>query len=75
VETTRNPSATLRQRGRKSAASRLALIPDLKLRRPQPRHGLTEAERAVWAELTEAVRPDCEPTRYNAELGSWRRSD
>src|SRR5215471_17867033 len=57
METTDNPSGTLRQRGRRSAASRLALVSDIRLRRPPPK-GLTDSEKAVWTELVEAVRPD-----------------
>jgi hypothetical protein len=57
MPTTDNPSASLRQRGRKSAASRLASVTDV-LRRPQPPESLTVAEKVVWMELVEAVRGD-----------------
>lgn len=51
--------ATPRQRGRRSAAaaSVLRMLPDVKLARPEPPARLSEAEKSIWIEQTQKLRP------------------
>jgi hypothetical protein len=46
-----------RQRGRKSASSRLALVPDVKLQRPEPPPKLLAEEASIWRSIVERMRP------------------
>jgi hypothetical protein len=52
-----SPPPPPRQRGRRSAAS-LSIVPDVKLRRPEPPAALSPDEKGLWREVVEAVRPD-----------------
>jgi hypothetical protein len=47
----------MRQRGRKSSAS-LGVVPIGQPQRPEPPEGLPEAEKQVWRELVDRLRPD-----------------
>ena len=46
---------TLRKRGRRSATA-ITVVPDARMRRPDPPDRLTAAEKAIWREITEKVR-------------------
>jgi hypothetical protein len=46
---------TLRKRGRRSATA-ITVVPDARMRRPEPPDRLTAAEKATWREITEKVR-------------------
>jgi hypothetical protein len=52
-----DPPATLRQPGRKSAASLSVIAPDIAQQRPEPPSRLTAAEKRVWRETVERMRP------------------
>jgi hypothetical protein len=51
-----DPDPTLRKRGRKSAAS-VTVLPTARTQPPQPPARFTAAEKAVWRETIESVRP------------------
>ena len=50
-----DPSLVLRRRGKKVP---LALVPDAKMRRPEPPERLAPVEREIWEEITQSVRAD-----------------
>jgi hypothetical protein len=52
-----DPPSTLRQPGRKSAASLSVITPDIAQQRPEPPSMLTAAAKRVWRETVERMRP------------------
>jgi hypothetical protein len=52
-----NEEVSLRQRGRKRVAP-LSIVPDVKMRRPEPPERLTPVEKEIWGEIARSVRPD-----------------
>jgi phage terminase small subunit len=48
----------MRQRGRKSGASHVALVVDIAQQRPQPPKALSREGKQVWREIVDRLRPD-----------------
>jgi hypothetical protein len=59
TEIDNHPLTTLRKRGPKSAASiaSLKVVPDSRMRPPEPPTDLTPAERQIWDGIVEKLRP------------------
>jgi hypothetical protein len=74
-----SPNPTLRQRGRRSAASLAAVPIDARARRPERPERLTAAEKAIWREITEKVRggwfysSEHLLEAYVCTLGQWQQ--
>ena len=72
-----DPPATMRKRGRKSAASLVVIVPDVPMQRPEPSAKLSAEEQAIWREIVAKVRPAVSGRAsicWNCTSERWRMS-